>query len=224
MDALIFDYDGVVVDSEPAHMEGFARVVKPLGIEFTKQEYCDCYLGSDDYVGFAAILRNHGHPVDQNLINKMVAEKTSFLQEALTGEITPIPGVVNFIRAIAELGVPMGICSGALRDEIKISLEHLGLGEFFPVTIAAEDVCEGKPHPEGYLTAAKKLGELAGREVCPARCVVFEDSPTGISAAKAAGMKVLALSTTYGPGELTQADEIAPDFTKIDITQLDEIL
>ena len=87
MDALIFDYDGVVVDSEPVHMEGFARVVKPMGIEFTKGEYCENYLGFDDYVGFAAILTNHGHHFDQELINRMVAEKTAILKEALAGAI-----------------------------------------------------------------------------------------------------------------------------------------
>lgn len=220
MDALIFDYDGVVVDSEPVHMEGFARVVKPMGIEFSKDEYCENYLGFDDYVGFAAILRNHGHQFDQELINKMVAEKTCILKEALSGAIDSIPGVIDVIRQGGELNIPMGICSGALRDEIEVSLEYLGLREFFPVTIAAEDVREGKPHPEGYLTAAKKLGEIFGREIRPERCVVCEDSPTGISAAKAAGMKVLGLSTTYNPQDLAQADSIIPDFTQITISEI----
>jgi len=224
VDALIFDYDGVVVDSEPVHMEGFARVVKPMGIEFTKKEYCENYLGFDDYVGFAAILRNHGHQFDRELINKMVAEKTSILKEALAGAIDSIPGVVDIIRQVGGLKIPMGICSGALRDEIEVSLEYLGLREFFPVTIAAEDVREGKPHPEGYISAAKKLGEIFGREIRPERCVVCEDSPTGISAAKAAGMKVLGLSTTYDPKDLTHADCVVPDFTKITISQLQAIV
>ena len=224
MDALIFDYDGVVVDSEPVHMEGFARVVKPMGIEFTKGEYCENYLGFDDYVGFAAILTNHGHHFDQELINRMVAEKTAILKEALAGAIDSIPGVVALIRQGGQMNVPMGICSGALRDEIKVSLEHLGLRDFFPVTIAAEDVQEGKPHPEGYITTAERLGEFFGREIRPERCVVCEDSPTGISAAKAAGMKVLGLSTTYDPKDLAAADCIVPDFTKITISQLREFV
>ena len=224
MDALIFDYDGVVVDSEPVHMEGFARVVKPMGIEFTKDEYCENYLGFDDYVGFASILRNHGHRFDRELINKMVEEKTSILKQALTGTIRSIDGVVDLIKQGAELNVPMGICSGALRDEIEVSLEHLGLREIFPVTIAAEDVREGKPHPEGYITTAKKLGKFFGREIHPERCVVCEDSPTGISAAKSAGMKVLGLSTTYDPKDLAAADCIVPDFTAITISQLEQLV
>lgn len=223
MDALIFDYDGVVVDSEPVHMEGFARVVKPMGIEFAKDEYCEKYLGFDDYMGFAAILRNHNRDFSRELIDKLVAEKTVILKEALAGAVDSIPGVVDLIRQGGELNVPMGICSGALRDEIKVSLEYLGLREFFPVIIAAEDVREGKPHPEGYITAAKQLGEIFDVEIRPERCVVCEDSPTGISAAKAAGMKVLGLSTTYAPEGLASADCVVSDFTQITISGLQEL-
>ena len=223
MDALIFDFDGVIVDSEPAHLRGFSEVLRDVGIELTKEQYCAKYLGFDDYECFAAVLSNHGKSFDQEQIERMVARKTSVLQRQLAESIPAIPGVVEFIRAVAAADVPMAICSGALRDEIEIGARTVGVWELFPVVIAAEDVHRSKPDPEGYRIIPQRLAEATGKSIDPARCLACEDSPMGITAAREAGMKVLGLTTTYRPEALTGADRVAKDFSQVTLESLREL-
>jgi len=220
MDALIFDFDGVLVDSEPIHLQAFMETLRPMGVELTRQEYFEKYLGFDDYTCLAEALRYHGLPVDTEQIEDMVVRKTRILQEHLATSIPPIAGAVELVRAAAGEGVPLAICSGALREEIRIGLEVIGAAAWFPVVVAAEDVHRTKPHPEGYSRAATLLGERIDRGVAPEKCVAMEDSPTGIASAQAAGMKVLAVHTSYPPEALHQADRVEPDFRSVTLASL----
>lgn len=224
MDALIFDFDGVIVDSEPAHLAGFSEALRPMGIELTKEQYCARYLGFDDYECFAVALRDHGKDFTQEQINQMVAHKTSVLKRKLAESILPVPGVVELIRAAATAEVPLAICSGALREEIEIGAETIGVRELFSVVIAAEDVHHSKPDPEGYRIIPQRLTEATGKPVASEHCLAIEDSPMGITAARGAGMKVLGLSTTYRPEELIDADRIVKDFSQVTLESLRELV
>jgi HAD superfamily hydrolase (TIGR01509 family) len=220
LDALIFDFDGVMVDSEPIHLMSFTEVLRPLGVELTREEYFERYLGFDDYKCLAEALRHHHKPFNDSQIDDMVAKKTRVLQEHLAESIPPIAGVLDLIREAGAQNVPMAICSGALREEVEIGIDALNVRSFFPVTVAAEDVRETKPHPEGYLQAAEMLAQATGQTIRPAGCVAPEDSPTGIVAAKEAGMKVLAVHTSYPPEDLADADRVEKDFTGVTLDSL----
>ena len=116
----------------------------------------------------------------------------------------------------------MGICSGALREEIELAAATVGAAELVGVLVAAEDVSKGKPDPEGYLLALKLLSETTGREIAPERTWVIEDSPAGIDSGKAAGCRVLAVTNTYDRAELNAADRIVDSLSDLQLSQLDE--
>jgi beta-phosphoglucomutase len=212
------------MDSEPAHFAGFAEVVRPLGIELDQEIYAERYLGLDDYDGLAAIASDNGIELPVERIEEIVAEKTAYLKKHIAESMPPIPGTVEFIRAAASAGVPLAICSGALRDEVLLGVETLGIADCFGVIVAALDVTNGKPHPEGYLAAAGQLGEKLDRPISPDRCVAIEDSPTGIASAKAAGMKICALTTSYQPEDLTEADLVIASLNDITLADLQNLI
>ncbi len=224
MDAVIFDFDGVVVDSEPVHFAGFRDVLATLGLGLTIEDYYDKYLGYDDHDGLLIAARDRGAELSERQIADLTATKTALVQRAFRESIQPLPGSVALIRAIAAEGVPMAICSGALRDEIILASRTIGVLDCFQAIVAAEDVKRGKPDPEGYLVARELLAGAAGKELRPRRCIVVEDSPAGIDAAKAAGMKVLAVATSYSPNHLAKADRVVASLADITFAQLQELL
>lgn len=224
MDAVIFDFDGVVVDSEPVHFAGFRDVMATLGLDLTLADYYDKYLGYDDHDCLLIAGRNHGRELSERQIADLTAAKTALVQRAFRESIQPLPGAVALIRAIAGAGVPMAICSGALRDEIILASRTIGVLDCFQTIVAAEDVKSGKPDPEGYLAARDLLARQAGKELNPRRCLVVEDSPAGIDAAKSAGMKVLAVATSYTTDHLIKADRIAASLADVNFAELQELI
>jgi beta-phosphoglucomutase len=224
MDALIFDFDGVIVDSEPVHMAGFAQVVEPLGITFTEDEYRAHYLGLDDYEGLAVMARNHEVTLSDEQVADLVARKTAYLQRHLAESIQPIAGAVELIRFAAQADLPLGVCSGALRKEIDVGLRAMGVADLFAVTVAAEEVERGKPHAEPYDKARRALESAVGRPLAAQRCLAVEDSPTGIASARAAGMTVLGLATNYPPADLAEAHRVETTLAGLSLDDLRVII
>ncbi|MBN1942514.1 MAG: HAD family phosphatase [Phycisphaerae bacterium] len=224
MDALIFDFDGVLVDSEPVHLWAFAEVLATVGVTLGREEYFEHYLGFDDYTCLREAIRRHGAACGPGKLDELVAAKTRVLQAHLAESIPPIAGAVKLVRAAAGAGVPLAIASGGLRREIEIGVETIGLAGCFSVIVAAEDVRQTKPHPEAYRQAAELLGRRLEREIAPRRCVAVEDSPTGIASAKAAGMNVLAVHTSYPPDELHQADRVEADLSTVTLELLNTLV
>ena len=221
---MIFDFDGVVVDSEPVHFAGFRDVLATLGLELTLEDYYDKYLGYDDHDCLLIAGRDRGVELSERQIADLTAAKTAMVQRAFRESIQPLPGSVALIRAIAAAGVPMAICSGALRDEIILASRTVGVLDCFQAVVAAQDVARGKPDPEGYLAARELLARAAGKDLRPRRCIVVEDSPAGIEAAKAAGMKVLAVATSYRPNHLAKADRVVASLAEITLAELKELV
>jgi beta-phosphoglucomutase len=215
MDAVVFDFDGVIVDSEPLHCAGFASAVRPLGVTLTWELYRERYLGFDDHDAFAAILGDHGIAAGEARVAELTRAKTVAVQEALAAAATAMPGAVDLIAALAAAGVPLAVCSGALRREIEVAARRIGVLDRFVTVVAAEDVRSGKPDPEGYALAVRRLGEAAGVRLRPERCVAVEDTPAGMAAARAAGLRVLAVATSYPAAELSAADAVAPTLASV---------
>jgi beta-phosphoglucomutase len=224
VDALIFDFDGVVVDSEPIHLVCFQHVLKKAGIDLSREDYYAKYLGYDDRDCFLAVARAGGRTLDRSAVEAMIAAKTALVQQAMSRNIQPLGGAVELIRQVSAAGTPVAVCSGALRKEIELASAAVGVLDCFTVIVSAEDVTAGKPDPQGYRVAAQRLSSAAGRTIRPGRCVAVEDSPAGIQSAQAAGMKVLAVANSYPPDRLRDAQRVVSSLTEVTPADLEKLL
>lgn len=206
--AVLFDFDGVIVNSEPLHCAAYIRLMAELGIALTERQYYQELIGFDDRGAIRHMLTQHGQPADAGRIEQLKARVFGLMQDTLSQHRVPaLPGVDAFVRSLART-YPIGICSGAVKPEIEVMLDGIGLREFFPVIVAADDVAVGKPDPMGYLLATKLIGKNIGRTLTPADVLIVEDAPTVIASVRRAGFSVLAVTTSHPAEELGQANWI----------------
>ncbi|MBT3200014.1 MAG: HAD family phosphatase [Phycisphaerales bacterium] len=224
MDALIFDFDGVIVDSEPVHLATFQEVLRSEGINLSHDDYYEKYLGFDDYDCFKHVGEDFNKPFTEDKIRELTEAKTQLVLNVFQTSVTALPGAVELIRQTAQTGVPMAICSGSLRQEIEVASTSIGVRDCFQVIVAAEDVQKGKPDPEGYRLAIQQLAPFAKSGPEAVKTVVIEDSPAGIESARALGIQVLAVSTSYPTSELTSANRIVTSLTEITPTELNKMI
>lgn len=209
MQAVIFDFDGVIADSEPLHFEGLRRTLAEIHIDLTEDDYYTNYLGFDDRGCFLEALRVNQIPSTPSLVESLMAKKASAYLASIKDHVVIFPGVKEFVEEAAAT-CPVAIASGALRVEIELVLEHIGLRKAFCHITSAEDVTHGKPNPEPFLHALAGVNRQQGTALLsPASCLVIEDSRPGIRAAKSAGMKVLAVANTHTVQDLHEADAIS---------------
>jgi HAD superfamily hydrolase (TIGR01509 family) len=221
--AIIFDFDGVIVDTERLHFQALQRVLAEEQIHLGWEEYTQAYLAMDDKNCFRAALSRHGQPALPGTVEELSERKAHYFFSAVLDAVALFPGVECLIREAAQR-YPMAIASGALREEIEFLLGKVGLREFFPVVVAAEDVVRGKPDPEAYITALARLNRLiSGRPVRPSECLVIEDSRHGVAAATAAGMRCLAVANSYPPEELTVAHLVVKSLQELDLAQIEAL-
>lgn len=222
--AIIFDFDGVVADSEPIHFAVFQRVLGELGFFLSKDEYYAEYLGYDDKGCFAAFLTAHGHIASAATIETLVRRKAAAYSDYIRQHLVIFPGVQTFVREAATR-YRLAICSGALRHEIEFILEQAGIRKEFEHITSAEDVTHGKPNPEGFVHALRSLNQrLPGSELTSGQCLVIEDSLPGIRGAHAAGMRVLAVSNTHAIEDLTEADAVTRSLADVKLADLENRL
>lgn len=222
--AIIFDFDGVVADNEPVHFAMFQRVLGELGVFLSKEEYYRNYLGYDDKGCFAAALAARGLPASPSTIEALVNRKAALYMDHIRAHLVIFPGVRKLVREAASR-YRLAIASGALRYEIEFILEQAGIRKEFEHITSAEDVMRGKPDPEGYLHALAALNR--NRPEAPlvsGECLVIEDSIPGIRAARAAGMKVLAVANTHNLGDLQEADEVTESLEQVKLSELERRL
>jgi beta-phosphoglucomutase len=201
--ATLFDYNGLLVDDEHVHLESFAEVLAPLGIALDEKTYWDRYLGFDDAGAFEAILLDEGRAASTELVAELVERKRPvYLRRAEAG-LRLFPGAAEIGRRRATAG-PVVIVSGALRDEIRMGLQLLGVEALVQGIVSAEDTGRSKPDPEGYLAGVRAL-ERAGARDAGRRGVAIEDSTSGIEAAKAAGLACVGVTHSYPRGVLDGA-------------------
>jgi len=220
MQGVVFDFDGIIVDSEPLHYRAFQRVLEPLGAGFTWQEYVERYMGFDDRDAFREAFRVHRLPLDDALLAGMIAAKAAVFHEVAAEGVVAYPGVVELVRALAG-SVPLAICSGALRSDIEPVLHMLSLSDAFDCMVTAEDVAASKPDPASYRLAVQRLQHcFPAAGITPATTVAIEDTPAGIHSAKGADLKVLAVTNSYPAVELTAADRVVATLSGISVEEL----
>lgn len=208
LQAVIFDFDGVIVDTEHLHFEAFNRVLRPLGLGFSWEQYVDKYIGFDDRGVFRAVYQKSRMPLIEQEIKGLLERKAATFHHMVVSEPPePFPGAVDLIRHLSGR-FPLGLCSGALRSDIDPIFKVLKLETAFDVVVTADDVRASKPDPSCYRLAVKKLGAKHGRELQPGDCLAIEDTPAGITAAKGARLQVLALTNSYDREFLGLADYV----------------
>ncbi|MBI2058610.1 MAG: HAD family phosphatase [Nitrospirae bacterium] len=213
--ALIFDCDGVIADTEPAHYAMFNRVLKIRGYSMTREEYDRRYLALNDRECFTAFSVHHGLGWSRDAILKCAREKARHYGGFLAnGRLKIYPGVRRFVR-VAAGHVPLAVYSGALKSEVKHILRSAGLNGHFRAIVASDDVARGKPHPEGYRKALDRLNRMTAKKIHSHECLVVEDSPPGLESARKAGMRSLAVTNSYAPARLHKADWIVRSLSEV---------
>ena len=242
--AVIFDFDGVIVDSERLHWAAFNKVLNPLGKTILWPEYIETYIGFDDRDAFRHAfpeLENpprpsfhSGHPSaggESNLspppegcpkggvgssLDELIKQKAAAFQALLAdGGAAALPGAVELIQHLSG-NIPIAICSGALREDILPIIGKLGVGDAFDAIVTADDTPVSKPDPAPYRLAKEKLGVE--------NAVAIEDTPAGIASAKGAGLTVLAVTNSYERTALTQADAIVDSLEGLSLKRLTALL
>lgn len=198
LEAIVFDFDGVVVDSEPIHFRAIQAVAGPLGFEMDWQRYLRDLIGYDDRDAFRTILTELGKPADEGRIVELCVQKQDAIDRMIAEGVPMIAGARQLIEAAHNENLPIAIASGATRRDITQMLEGLDLLDCFPMIVSADDVEHSKPHPRTYQLAAERL------KIAPGSCLAIEDTAFGIQSARGAGMMTLGLATT-GPAENLRA-------------------
>jgi beta-phosphoglucomutase len=222
--AIIFDFDGVIADTEPLHFTGFRQTLAEIGISLTESDYYANYLGYDDRGCFIAALAAHKRPTDPSTLAQLMQRKAHAYLESVKDHLVIFPGVREFVRD-ASAAYPLAIASGALRHEIEFILEQAGLRKEFLHITGAEDVTRGKPDPQPFLHALDALNrERQDQAIAPGSCLVIEDSIPGLRGAKTAGMKVLAVANTHTIQDLHEAHAVAQSLSQFRLSELRERL
>jgi HAD superfamily hydrolase (TIGR01509 family) len=204
--AVLFDFDGVIVNSEPLHYQAFREVLAAEHVELTEEEYYRELIGFDDKGAFRHVYQTRNRPLSPRTFLSLMAGKSEAMMDLIRARrFSALPGVEQFVRTLWRR-CPLAICSGALREEIEAMLEGISLRDCFPIIVAAEDVTVGKPDPMGYLMTAKLLGERVHRPLRPADCLVIEDAPTVIHSVREVGFPVLGVASSYPLEKLSEAN------------------
>ncbi|MCZ6685138.1 MAG: HAD family phosphatase [Candidatus Dadabacteria bacterium] len=222
--AIIFDFDGVIADTEPLHLKAFQLTLRENGIELSDEDYFENYLAYDDKTLFKELLkdRNYGHNEAQ--ISDFMNRKSEHFENVLKGNILVLEGVPEFISEVSGK-YPLAIGSGAIRSEIIDILESGGLREHFEIIVSADEVINCKPDPEVFIEALRRLNNLdsVSEEISPQECLVIEDSTSGIKAAHSAGMKCLAITNSYAAEKLSEAELIKQSLKGIYLEEIEDL-
>ncbi len=215
--AAVFDFDGVIVDSEPLHFRALRDALLAEGVTITAEEYWSSYLAYDDRAAVCLALEEHGEPAPPERVTRIEQRKVARFAE-LVPEVPVFDGARELVRALAG-ELPLAIASGARHEEIETILQGLGLRDAFSAIVGVDDAERAKPDPLPYLEAARRLaGGSPG--LTAAECVAFEDSPPGIVAALAAGMRVVGVAHSYRPEKLGIAHQVVPSLAGVTLDQL----
>ncbi|MBX5478042.1 MAG: HAD family phosphatase [Pyrinomonas methylaliphatogenes] len=205
--AILFDFNGVIIDDEPLQLQAYQEALKPEGIALTEEDYYNS-LGTDEVTFVIQAFARAGKELSDEALTRVLKRKTELHRRMLEGEPPLFPGVINFIKACARR-YTLGIVSMSRRREIADILNRTGLETTFTVIVSAEDVQLCKPNPECFNRAFRLLNEARYRrgesQLSPAECLAIEDSPPGVRAARAAGMRTLAVTNTVSAHLLREA-------------------
>lgn len=220
--AVIFDFNGIIVDDEPIHFELFQKVFAEEGMALTKDAYYARYLGFDDRGAFGFGYREHNRPLSQEKLAQLIERKAEYYQEAIRNHVAIFPGVKKLVADLAQC-LPLAVASGALRDEIETILTTANLIHHFKAVVSAEDVERGKPAPDIFLQALAALNADNSNAIQAGECVVIEDSKEGIKGARRAGMRCLAVTNSHAAELLIDADAVVRTLETVTLDDLAEL-
>jgi HAD superfamily hydrolase (TIGR01509 family) len=206
--AVLFDFDGVLVNSEPMHFLALHESLSHFGVDLGEQEYYEQLIGYDDRGAIRHVFARRGRPLEAKLLLRIVATKNRHMMQLIhRRKLSALPGVEELVRGLWR-NYPLAICSGALREEIEAMLEAVSLRDCFNVIVAAEDVTVGKPDPSGYLLSAELIQRQRRMTATlrPQDCLVVEDAPAVIRSVRQKGFTALAVAGTYPLDALHEAD------------------
>lgn len=208
--AIVFDFDGVLVNSEPVHLRATQDALAPRGITLSRETYYDQYVGYDDVGMFKALARDLGLDwCSDDLQELLVAKALRFETLEATGTML-VPGAAECVRRMAAVA-PLAIASGARRPEIERILKRVGLDAYFRIIVASGDTEFSKPAPDPYVAAAAAL------RAQPRHTVAIEDTAAGLASAKAAGLRAIGVTTTFPAAKLQLADRIVGTLDEITV-------
>lgn len=220
--AIIFDFNGVLVDDESVHFRAFQQTMQEEGLDLDWEEYCEKYLPYDDHNLFVHFLKDRNRTGSTQDLERLIQVKSRHYFLAIGEEAPTIPSSITFVNGLAST-VAVAIASGAARQEIEFILDQLQLRQRFSPIIAASDVEQGKPHPEAFLKALEGLQKM-DPSLEPEQVIVIEDSYRGVDSAHQAGLQCVALSTTYPSARLSEADLVVETLAGWSLEQLAERL
>ncbi|MCC7353287.1 MAG: HAD family phosphatase [Anaerolineae bacterium] len=212
--AVIWDLDGVLVDSTEGHFAAWQRLFAEEGLQLDRAGFLRTFGQRNDSVLRTAL----GPGLSAERIQALGERKEAYFRSLVSHLVQPMPGARALLSELYAAGARQAIGSSAPRANVAAILAVLGTSEVFGATVAAEDVSQGKPAPDVFLTAAARL------RVPPARCIVVEDAPPGVEAARAAGMRCIAVTTTRPAAELWQADRVVASLTELSAASLRALL
>lgn len=216
--ALIFDFNGVIADDEGPHVDCFCRALADFGLSLTKEAYYGTYLGMDERTCTAQLLAARDGQVDATVVGQIQERKADlFRRYSMLHKPALFPGVIEFVQQ-AGRRYRLAVASGGRREQIDRALSETAIEGAFELVISADDCPVGKPDPAIYLLTLKQLNGLLPKPplLKAGECLVVEDSKAGILSARAAGMRVVGLATTYSVDQLQAADLVLPSLVGVD--------
>jgi HAD superfamily hydrolase (TIGR01509 family) len=222
LSAIVFDFDGVIADSEPVHYRSFRDVLAEESVELSERDYYQKYLGFSDVGAFRAIGADRARPWTADQLAALASRKAIRYEALARDHAALFPGADAAVRRAAE-AVPLAIASGALRAEITDVLDRADLTRYFTAIVAAGDTPASKPAPDPYLRALALLSAARHATLDPAECVAIEDSRWGLESARTAGLRTVAIAHSYAAADLADADLVIPDLARLALTDLQTI-
>jgi beta-phosphoglucomutase family hydrolase len=212
--AVIWDLDGVIVDTGRFHLSAWRQLSEEMGFYFTAEDFRRVFgLRDSD-----AIRRVLAPDISADEVEALAERKEAIFRAEVKGKIKPLPGVLPLLHSLKENGFRLALASSTVPENIKMLLSSLGIEQLFDCLVSGRDVSRGKPDPEGFLLAAKRLG------VEPGSCVIVEDAIDGVRAAKAAGMKCVAVANTHPRESLSAADLTVDSLEAVDSRDIQSLL
>jgi beta-phosphoglucomutase-like phosphatase (HAD superfamily) len=222
LQAIVFDFDGVIANSEPLHYEAFRAVLAERDVELSAADYYARYLGYDDRGVFAAMSSDRGIRWSPDDLSAFVDRKAVLMEELERDRSVLFPGADAAVRRAAGW-VPLAIASGALGPEIRRILDRARLTPLFAAIVSAEDTPASKPSPDPYLRALELLSAQTGTPIPAPSCVAVEDSRWGLASARAAGLRTVGITHTYPAAELTGADLVIESLDHLELGTLERL-
>jgi beta-phosphoglucomutase len=212
--AVIFDVDGVLVDSYRGHLESWLRVAREHGLEITEADFARTFGRTSREI----IAEFWGADLGDADRRRIDDRKESLYREIVRASFPAMDGAAELVRALHAAGFRLAVGSSAPPENIELSLERLGVRDLFEAVVTGRDVTRGKPDPQVFQIAAERLAVL------PRCCIVIEDAPAGVAAAKAAGMACIALAGTATPDKLAAADRVVQSLRDLDAAGVARLL